>query len=54
MYVFKNKKKIVTKINTFKIKKANFEDIWETNFLLFSIPIFIKTLKLLNIVVIFI
>ncbi|EGR30657.1 MIR domain protein [Ichthyophthirius multifiliis] len=37
-----------TKINTFKIKKANFEDIWENNFLLFSIPVFLQTLKLFN------
>jgi len=25
-------------INTFRIRKANFYDVWETNFLLSSIP----------------
>ncbi|EGR33561.1 MIR domain protein [Ichthyophthirius multifiliis] len=41
------------KINIFKIKKTNFEDTWETNFLLFTMPVILNTIKIINLFVFF-
>jgi hypothetical protein len=32
-------------INTYRFRRANFQDVWETNFLLAAIPIFLDMLK---------
>lgn len=35
-------------LNVFKMKKANFDDIWETNFLLCCIPMLTEAVKFIN------
>lgn len=39
---------VESQFSVFKMKKANFDDIWETNFLLCCMPILTEAIKFLN------
>lgn len=43
-----------SKISTFKMRIVNFEEMWETNFILYSIPFLLNSMRYLNLLVIYI
>ncbi|EGR29160.1 MIR domain protein, partial [Ichthyophthirius multifiliis] len=45
-----NQKFVTNKDNTFNILRADFEDTWDSKFLMYSLPVFLKATKNLNII----